>query len=580
MVSRSGSAAILPAKSSSEPLYLPLTAVQEAEIFRAKMEDIRARYFSRNPDLWPVFSDPGLARLGAARRHHAPQAERIQAYPHGPDLLTALQRENKVPDNGLLPGELHPGLLFAAALSKGWENPASVENVITLPCDPAIYGAVLGLAANPNLVYREYSGVADELEKSVIRQIASLVGYDPNTATGIFTQGGTFCNLYGYLLGIRKALPAAMHLGLEHGQDYRIINSQGGHYSNTTNLSLLGVNLAKKTIRVRVNPAHDIDLRDLEDQLTACFRLGCLVPCIMLTMGTTDTFAVDRVKPVYDLCRRLCGRYSIATLPHIHVDAAVGWPLIFFLDYDFERNPHGINAATLTGIMRNTERFRELKHADSFTVDFHKWGFVPYTSSLVMIKDRASLKALEHDPENFSYFERETQGQTHLQSTIECSRGAAGLFGAYAALQYLGKNGYQILIAHGLQNANYFRHRLAETPGALVIAPENQGPSVGFRLYDPSVVTDPVAELAFERKLDSSETYRARVERNSAYHRSVFLRRPKLGLYTNWVQFVTCTDYSETGKWARLPGEKAVFMNPMTGTAQIDAFIACLHAPE
>jgi L-2,4-diaminobutyrate decarboxylase len=44
---------------------------------------------------------------------------------------------------------------------------------------------------------------------------------------------------------------------------------------------------------------------------------------------------------------------------------------------------------------------------------------VPYTSSLVMIRDRADLKVLEHDAEYFSYFEKSIEGQSHLHSTIE-----------------------------------------------------------------------------------------------------------------------------------------------------------------
>jgi glutamate/tyrosine decarboxylase-like PLP-dependent enzyme len=560
------------------PPACPPSELSLSPAFTARLTTLRERYFSRNPDLWPVFRDPGLAHIIASRRHHAPAAERLNAYPRGERLLAELHASTAIPDQPRPPEAVDEHLLFAAALSKAWEDPSSVENVVTLPSDPAIYGAMIGLTANPNLVYAEYSGVAEELEKAVVRQIANLVGYDPNLATGVFTQGGTFCNLYGYLFGIRKSLPAAMHLGLEHGQDYRIINSQGGHYSNTTNLSLLGVNLDRKTIRVRVTRTHEMDLTDLEEELTACFRVGCVVPSIMLTMGTTDTFGVDRVKPVHDLCLRLCERFEVSCPPHIHVDAAVGWPLIFFLDYDFAANPLDINAPTLAGLQRNVARFQELKYADSFTVDFQKWGFVPYTSSLVMVKDRASLKALEHDPENFSYFEKGTQGQTHLQSTIECSRGAAGLFGAYAGLHYLGKTGYQTLIAHGLQNANYLRHRLAQTPGACVIAADNQGPSVGFRLYDPALVTDPAAELAFEKRHRPTAEYQERVERNNAYHREVFLRRGKVGLYTNWVQFVTNTDYDEHDGWKPLPGEKAVFMNPMTDPAHIDRFVAHLHA--
>lgn len=545
--------------------------------FRREIERVRRLYFSRDPNLWPVFRDPGIAQILDARRRHVSPAERLAQYPNGPAEFEALRAESTVPDEPCDPRSLHGRLVFAAALSKAWEDPASVENVVTLPSDPAIYGSMLALVANPNLVYREYSEMADELEKTVVRQIANLVGYDPARAGGIFTQGGTFCNMYGYLFGIRKSMPDSIKLGLEYGQDYRMINSQGGHYSNTTNLSVLGVNIARKTIRIQLTDSNDIDLADLERQLSACFQLRCVVPTIMLTMGTTDTFGVDRVKPVYDLCRKLCAKHEVSVPPHIHVDAAVGWPLIFFLDYDFRANPLAINDATLGGLERNVEKFREMRYADSFTVDFQKWGFVPYTSSLVMVKDVASIKALEHDPETFTYFEKDVQGQTHLQATIECSRGAAGLFGAYASLEYLGKRGHQILIAHGLQNAAYLRSRLRGQPGVHLCAPENHGPSVGFRLYDPALVPDGEAEAAFEKRLSADPAYRTRVDRNSAYHRDVFRRRGKSGLYTNWIHFVQHTDYDENGKWQALPGEKAVFMNPMTDPSHIDAFLARLH---
>jgi glutamate/tyrosine decarboxylase-like PLP-dependent enzyme len=286
---------------------------------------------------------------------------------------------------------------------------------------------------------------------------------------------------------------------------------------------------------------------------------------------------VDRVKPVHDLCLRLGEHFGLKVMPHIHVDAAVGWPLIFFLDYDFAANPLDIMPHTLEGLRHNTEKFRELRYADSFTVDFHKWGYVPYTSSLVMVKDSASMKALEHDPENFTYFEKDVQGKTHLQSTIECSRGGAGLFGAYAALQSLGKQGYQTLIAHGLQNADYFRRRLQAGPGAVVMAPGNCGPSVGFRLYDPALVADPQAEYERDVTFTGTPEYYERLARNQEYHRRIFLTRGKVGLYTNWVQFVTHTAYDEHDKWLPLPGEKAVFFNAATEQCHIDHFLSRLH---
>ena len=169
------------------------------------------------------------------------------------------------------------------------------------------------------------------------------------------------------------------------------------------------------------------------------------------------------------------------------------------------------------------------------------------------------------------------QGHTHLQSTIECSRGAAGLFGAYAALSALGKRGYQILIAHGLQNADYMRRRLGDLPGAVVVAPDNCGPSVGFRIYDAGKVSDSRAELANEKTSADTAESRRRLIENTAYHRKVFLERGKVGLYTNWIQYVTHTDYDDQGGWMPIPGEKAVFMNPHTQQAHIDQFLARLH---
>jgi hypothetical protein len=49
------------------------------------------------------------------------------------------------------------------------------------------------------------------------------------------------------------------------------------------------------------------------------------------------------------------------------------------------------------------------------------------------------------------------------------------------------------------------------------------------------------------------------------------------GLYTNYVQRAAHTDYDQHDRNRILPGEKAVFMNPLTRFEHIDAFIARIH---
>ena len=150
----------------------------------------------------------------------------------------------------------------------------------------------------------------------VIRQMATLAGYDPAKATGIFTQGGhvlqslrLFC--WAFANPCRTRGNSAWSTGRTTGSS----NSGVGHYSNMTNLSLLGVNIRRKTIRIRATENNDMDLEYLEQQLTACFQLDCVAPAIMLTMGTTDTFGVDRVKPVREIRDRLCEQFDVAVKP-------------------------------------------------------------------------------------------------------------------------------------------------------------------------------------------------------------------------------------------------------------------------
>ena len=212
--------------------------------FIESYKKIRSLFFSRNPDLWPALDNERFKQVIEFRKKYFNANDKLANYPDGDELYKSLMSQEFVPENFSAPGiESETLMTFVASLTKDWENPSSVENVASMPSDPALHGSMIGLLANPNLLHREYSEMAEELESMVVRRMANLVGYNPENCAGFFTQGGTFCNLYGYLLGIRNSLPNAKNYGMGFTHDYRIINSQSGHYSNTTNLSLLGVDI-------------------------------------------------------------------------------------------------------------------------------------------------------------------------------------------------------------------------------------------------------------------------------------------------------------------------------------------------
>lgn len=446
----------------------------------------------------------------------------------------------------------------------------------SLPADPAIVGSALGLVANANLVHVEYAHVAADLEDYVVHQVAQLAGMDPERASGLFVSGGTIANLYGHLLGIRKAF-RGKKFGGHLPTDYRFITSVGAHYSSQTVLGVLGADVQHGIVRIQLDAANRVDIDDLWNQLESCWRMGIIVPSVFLTAGTTDTFAVDDVEAVHDVIERLSVKYDLPQKPHLHVDAAVGWPMLMFNDYDMDANELAINGAAMHMLRRNQPLFRALRLADSVSVDFHKLGFVPYSSSMILIKNRDDLQLLANDPAHFSYFSAVTEGHDHFMHTIECSRGAAGIFGAHAALQAMGVEGYRLLVAHSVQNAEYLRHKLLSHPvvqkQVQLVAAQNAGPSVGFRLYPPH--RPAASEYGFETTefVPGDEDYMARVRANSAFHKRVFDHRGDNGLYTSFVQALTHSNFDHMNRVAVLSGEKAVMLNPKTRHHHIDDFV-------
>ncbi|WP_375749380.1 pyridoxal phosphate-dependent decarboxylase family protein [Vibrio sp. HN007] len=552
----------------NEALWTQSKANRLSPRFEQKYNNIVQQFFSRDPRHWPIYQ---LAELGdlVTRRKFLNLHSNVS-------MAERLETESRIPQHSsdaVTPFD--PLALYTANMSKNWEDPASVENVVTTPCDPAIHGAMLATIANPNLVSRQYAGGAVELEQVVIRQIANLVGYDDKTATGLFTQGGTFCNLYGYLLGLRKAFPGSSVNGLSE-ETFCMMNSEAGHYSNMTDLALLGVSINKQVMRIKVNRDNQIDTQDFKRRMIECVQKGIKVPTILLTCGTTDTFAIDDVEAIYHIREAICHRYNLSYKPHIHVDAAVGWSLMFFNEYNFDENKLDINPATLYGLETIMPKVRSLRFADSITIDFQKWGYVPYTSSMIIIKNGDDMEALKQDPRYFTYFDPKMKEDSHLQSTIECSRSAVGVFSAYSALSYIGIEGYQLLMAYCMQNANYLRYLLSTQEHCRVVSASNQGPSVTFRLYHPDLKEDPYELFDEERRVVDDEFFDSEAN-HAAYHRKNFTARRGRCLHTNWVESIAHTDYNSSGYCLYLPGEKAVFFNPHTTRDQIRDFVEHLY---
>ncbi|WP_222938172.1 pyridoxal-dependent aspartate 1-decarboxylase PanP [Pseudomonas chlororaphis] len=300
-------------------------------------------------------------------------------------------------------------------------------------------------ALNQNPVKLETSNAFTPLERQVLGMLHRLIyGNDEDFyrqtlhsgehALGAFCAGGTTANITALWASRNNLLPAdkgfagvareGLAKGLKHyGYDgLALLVSERGHYSLKKAADLLGIG-QDQLIAVPTDGAERIRI----DALQRCLerlRLDNIKPLALVGIaGTTETGAIDDLDAMADVAAQAgC---------HFHVDAAWGG----------------------ASLMSDRQRplFKGIERADSVVIDAHKQLYVPMGAGLVFFRQPTLTAAIS---QHANYIVR--KGSKDLgRHTLEGSRSAMAML-LYANLHLLGRQGYEQLIDHGVDNARYF----------------------------------------------------------------------------------------------------------------------------
>ncbi|MBI2260753.1 MAG: decarboxylase [Caulobacterales bacterium] len=369
---------------------------------------------------------------------------------------------------------------------------------------PALLGWLAAMLHNPNNTSREASKVGTVIEAEAIAMLAAMVGYDPATAEGHFTSGGTVANFeavwraryrldHWLSLGLyvaektREPLDvfAAAHMGwdrfralwTEHGLTdavlrrysaavgvpadiWRRISRASGrdflgpvllvpgnkHYSWSKAANLFG--LGEESLwAVDLDAEGRLDVDDLERLI---LRAQAAVRPVLMAVGVAGTTETGEIDPIDILHDRL-ERWEAERGLHIwrHVDAAYGGFLCAILGGPDEAVLTPASAAALRGIGR----------ADSVTIDPHKLGYVPYACGAFLTRDTARYAVSAFDA---PYLDRPELGDGKWSSTLEGSRSAAGAAATWLSGRAIGfgPSGLGALLAETVRTRQAFETAL------------------------------------------------------------------------------------------------------------------------
>jgi aromatic-L-amino-acid/L-tryptophan decarboxylase len=266
------------------------------------------------------------------------------------------------------------------------------------PTAMGVVAEALAAAFNPCLASWAGSPFGVETERYLVRTFGRLFGYEPASADGVITSGGSEANLTSTLLALEARFPGHQARGLQAVTGPpAIYASPHAHPSILKAAAVTGLG----TAAVRQVPAdrwHRMDAAALDQMIRADVADQRVPLLIVATAGTTDAGAID---PIADVAR-VGTRHGA----WVHVDAAWG------------------GAAILVPEIRGA--LRGIDQADSITFDPHKWLSVPMGCGLLLTRHRGLLERTFSVAAPFLADRQEAGADPHARS-IRWSRNFAGL---------------------------------------------------------------------------------------------------------------------------------------------------------
>jgi len=370
---------------------------------------------------------------------------------------------------------------FITSLYSGvgnYSHPFSQLNVVPPPTTLSIAVDSVASRYNENSIYDHYGPSATRSEIITNGMLADLIGYPKESSGGIFTFGGTGCNLYAAKVAIEKINPNIKKTGIN--EKIHMFCSELAHFSVKNAAMWTGIGMDNVKI-IPSNTNNKMCTNKLREELDKSIAKGAKIGIIYATMGTTDAFGIDPIKEIYEVKREY--EEKLGYKIHLHADSVIGWSYLSFKEnYEIIDKLPKIIRSEIREILKN---IKDLHLADSIGIDFHKTGWTPYICSTFLVKNIKDLLNLSRDREIMPYLFHGNGYQPGI-FTLESSRPNYAQK-ALANLMLFGREGFQKLIIHMLEISTYLRNNLETFSNIAIVNQMNPAFVTDFRVYPKSL---------------------------------------------------------------------------------------------
>jgi len=287
--------------------------------------------------------------------------------PLKPESFDSLMKDM---DNIIMPGMSH------------WQSPNFFAYFPANVSPPSILAEILISGIGAQCMIWETSPAAAELEEKMMIWLRDLILLPPEFE-GVIQDSASTATLTAILTAREKATTFSVNEnGVSQAGKLRVYCSEQTHSSTEKAVKISGIG-RKNLVKIPVKSDFSMDAAKLKQAIDRDLKDGYIPVCVIATLGTTGTTAVDPLRAIGEICSK--------SGIHLHVDAAMAGTALILPEFQW----------MLDG--------RE--YIDSFVFNPHKWMFTNFDCSAYFVKDAASLiKTFEILPE---YLKTRTRGKVN-----------------------------------------------------------------------------------------------------------------------------------------------------------------------
>jgi aromatic-L-amino-acid decarboxylase len=263
-----------------------------------------------------------------------------------------------------------------------WQNPNFFAYFPANTSPPSILAEMIVSTLGAQCMIWETSPAAAELEEKMMIWLREMIGLPP-VFEGVIQDSASTATLVAILTAREKTTGFSINTdGAKQSGTLRVYCSDQSHSSVEKAVKISGIG-RKNLVKISVRPDFSMDPEKLKAEITRDIKNGYIPCCVVATLGTTGTTAVDPLRAIGEICKE--------NGVWLHVDAAMSGTALILPEFQW---------------MLDGREF-----IDSFVFNPHKWMFTNFDCTAYFVKDAAILiKTFEILPE---YLKTRTRGKVN-----------------------------------------------------------------------------------------------------------------------------------------------------------------------